>query len=427
MKKTLVPILLCILAAMVAFAGCASQTTSEEDAATSAVAEEASQPQESGAVVSASATLGTPAVATTPESSAPSASPTQRASTPAAFDMEVAQNGTSAKAVEANETGDVTIGLSIPNLADPLYADVAQGIAARCDELGYALVTRDANGDATQQVSHFESFLNQDVTAVIASAVDGADLADAAQALNDAGIILISFGPQVPYANEVFAIDEYSYGQQLGEWAATFSRTVQGGVSNILILTDDSKVDVGDRADGMQDAILRDIPDPMILDRAQQTTKEGGKQATQAALEELPDLNVILATTDEAAEGALEAMEEAQLSEAQQDDIFIGCISSSQAGFELVAEKRMFRATVGLPRAKAATSCVNAVQGMIEAMSVPVRENVQKTYWPPMLVAYPAPPDRTETGAAVHPVAPASESTGAPQAEASESTASPAP
>lgn len=380
MKRIAMSALMCMVAAMVALAGCApavaSPSASAQGGSTQGASAEATE--DAGEAPGASASA----------EGSPSVEPTL-ALAEETIDVNVAQTGSNEKILAAQEGGQVVVGLSLPNLRDTIYEQVATGIQAQCEELGYKLVTKDAMNDADRQAKDFEEFLEEGVTAVIASPISQAALEEPTRAMNEAGIILVSFGVQLPNANQVFAIDDYTLGEQLGANAAAFSTAVHSGIANILILTDDSKDRIATRADGMQEAVLQGTEDPVIVDRVQQTTKEGARSATEQALERQPELNVILATSDEAAVGALEAIQDAHLSEEQQATIFIGSIGGAQDALDRVSENGMYRATVGIISDTAGRNCVQAIQGIIESGRMPVRSQVATSYWFPALTAQP--------------------------------------
>ena len=90
---------------------------------------------------------------------------------------------------------------------DVYKRQVKNGVEAMCKEYGYELTVVDANYDVAKQVSDFENFMNQGVTAVISCPIDSNALIDVTQKMNEQGIIVISFAPLVPNANAIFTID----------------------------------------------------------------------------------------------------------------------------------------------------------------------------------------------------------------------------
>jgi ribose transport system substrate-binding protein len=66
------------------------------------------------------------------------------------------------------ETKQITVGMSIPQMANPYFVSVMNGVQKKCDELGYKLIPVDAGYDVAKQVSDFENFGNQGVDCVIA-------------------------------------------------------------------------------------------------------------------------------------------------------------------------------------------------------------------------------------------------------------------
>lgn len=319
--------------------------------------------------------------------------------------VEVAQTGTNALIQAAKESGTVRVGLSVPSLADPYYAQVRDGVQAACDERGYELVVTDATDSAEKQATDLATLALENTTAVIASPVDQAVLEEAAAQLNQAGTILVSFGTQsqdldaprfsgkqVPGANSVYVMREYDYGSALGKNAASWIREKLQDMGNVLILTDDTNLQSYTRANGMMDAIMSNSSDSFIVDRVTATDRESGKQATAEMLAVMPEINVILATTDAAALGAQDAVREAGLAEETLTTFYIGGSGgSTDARADMESAGSLIRATVNLAPQQVGTNCVNAIASILESGTMPVQDSVMIAYWTPMAITQEAP------------------------------------
>lgn len=330
--------------------------------------------------------------------------------------VEVAQQGSNALIQAARDGGPVRIGLSVPSLADPYYAQVRDGVQSACDERGYELIVTDATESAEKQATDLATFALEGTTAVIASPVDQAALEEAAAQLNEAGTILVSFGTQsqdldaprfsgkqVPGANSVYVMREYDYGTALGKNAATWIRDRLQDSGNVLILTEDTNLQSYTRANGMMDAIMSASSDTFIVDRVTAADRESGKAATAEKLQAIPEINVILATTDAAALGAQDAVREAGLPAEALETFYIGGAGgSADIRADMNAEGSLVRATVNLAPEQVGINCVNAVANIIDGGSMPVQDAVMIAYWTPMAVAQ-------EAGAAAEPAAAAEE------------------
>lgn len=315
--------------------------------------------------------------------------------------VDVAQTGTNALIEAAREGGPVRVGLSVPSLADPYYAQVRDGVQAACDERGYELVVTDATDSAEKQATDLATFALEGFTAVIASPIDQAALEEASAQLNQAGTILVSFGTQsqdldaprfsgkqVPGANSVYVMREYDYGSALGKNAAAWIRENLQDMGNVLILTDDTELQSYTRANGMMDAIMSTSSDSFIVDRVTATDREAGAEKTTEMLEMMPEINVILATTDAAALGAQDAVRAAGLPEDRLATFYIGGSGgSTDARADMESGTSLIRATVNLAPQQVGTNCVNAIANIIEGGSMPVQDSVMIAYWTPMAIS----------------------------------------
>ncbi|MBD5559555.1 MAG: sugar ABC transporter substrate-binding protein [Clostridia bacterium] len=383
--RSTVILIAAVLFLITAAAGCAADVETQADT-----------PQVSAEAAEAAEATSTPTPEPVPESSV------IRPDDPSAEEIAVtvAQTGSDALIQAAQAGGPVRVGLSVPSLADPYYAQVRDGVQAACDEHGYELVVTDATEDAAKQAQDLATFALEGTTAVIASPVDQAALEDAAAALNQAGTILVSFGTQsqdldaprfsgkqVPGANSVYVMREYDYGTSLGKNAATWIREKLGDTGNVLILTDDTSLPSYTRANGMMDAIMSTSSDSFIIDRVTATDRESGREAVAEKLAVMPEINVILATTDAAALGAQDAVREAGLPQETLDTIYIGGSGgSTDARADMASGESLIRATVNLAPQQVGINCVNAIANIIAGGSMPVKDAVMIAYWTPMAV-----------------------------------------
>ncbi|WP_066686576.1 sugar ABC transporter substrate-binding protein [Christensenella intestinihominis] len=366
MKKTVfVTVLAILLVTAMALTGC-SAPAAEPSASTEASVEASAEP---------SVEASTEASASAEESAAePDAQATQA--------VPVASTANDAVIKAAKDSGTVTVGMSIPQLANPYFVSVKNGVEAMCKEYGYQLTVVDAGYDVAKQVSDFENFMNQGVTAVIACPIDSNALVDVTQKMNEQGILVISFAQLVPNANAIFTLDEYTYGTVIGSNAAKWINEKLDGKGNVLIISQDNVEAVVKRADGIEDTIKKECPDAVIVARQAGDNPEKGMQITEDVMQAHPEVNVITGNNDAGPLGAVEAVYGMNLDQATLDKFYIGGGDATPEAIEKMNDAAsIYRATVDLGPYQTGEDCVNAIKEIVDSGKVPVNDEVKTSYF----------------------------------------------
>ena len=257
----------------------------------------------------------------------------------------------------------VTIGLSIPQLANPYFVTVMKGVQARCDELGYTLITVDAQYDVAKQVSDLENFGNMGVTAFIACPIDSNALIPVVDQLKDMGIIAISFAQIIPNAHAILTIGEYEYGVAIGKNAAKWINEKLDGVAEVLIISQDNVEAVKMRGDGIQDTIMSLAPGATIVGRQAGDNPESGMRIAEDYLQQYPNLKVITGNNDAGPLGAHEAVKAAGRNT---DDFYVGGADATpEAIAKMKEEGSVYRATVDIIPFKTGLDTVDFIQEFI--------------------------------------------------------------
>lgn len=293
------------------------------------------------AMVAAGCQAGTPAVESTDSGSAGTDAPeTASAETPAA-------------------DSEVTIGMSIPQLANPYFVSVMNGVQDKCDELGFTLTVVDAGYDVAKQVSDFENFGNQGVDAVIACPIDSNALIPVVEQLHEKGVMVISFAQIIEDADAVFTLDEYTYGVAIGENASKWINEKLGGKAQVLIISQDNVEAVVRRGDGIEDTIKKLCPDAEIVARQAGDNPEKGMEITENILQQYPDVKVITGNNDAGPLGAYEAV--IGMGKASEDFYIGGGDATPEAIEKMKEEGSIYRATVDLGPYDTGLGCVESV------------------------------------------------------------------
>ncbi len=363
-KKVLVAVLAIVLVAAMAV-GCAAPAATPSAEAT----------KEAAASASAEATTEASASAAASDSAQPDANATQA--------FPVAETANDAMIKAAKESGTITVGMSIPQLANPYFVAVKNGVEAKCKEYGYQLTVVDAGYDVAKQVSDFENFMNQDMTAVIACPIDSNALDDVTKKMNEKGVLVISFAQIVPNANAIFTLDEYTYGTVIGENVAKWINEKLDGKGNVLIISQDNVEAVVKRADGIQDTILKLAPESKIVARQAGDNPEKGMQITEDVMQANPEINVITGNNDAGPLGAVEAVMAMNLPADKLATFYVGgADATAEAISKMKEEGSIYRATVDLAPYTTGENCVDAIKSIVESGKVPTGADVKVTQFP---------------------------------------------
>lgn len=100
-----------------------------------------------------------------------------------------------AQARSLRKTRTQTIGLVLPDVRNPFFADLAHAVEQRARDVGYATLLGNANEDAEQQDRYFDVMLTQRVDGLIAA--PQGDLADL-QAVLDSGVPTVFVDRVIP-------------------------------------------------------------------------------------------------------------------------------------------------------------------------------------------------------------------------------------
>ncbi len=264
------------------------------------------------------------------------------------------------------ETAQVTIGMSIPQMANPYFVSVMNGVQKKCDELGYKLIPVDAGYDVAKQVSDFENFGNQGVNCVIACPIDSNALVPVVDKLKEKGIIVISFAQIIENANAIFTLDEYTYGVSIGTNAAKWINEKLDGKAEVLIISQDNVEAVVARGNGIQETIEKLCPNAKIVARQAGDNPTKGMEITENIMQQYPDVRVITGNNDSGPLGAYEAILGLGLSKEELDKFYIGGGDATpEAIAKMKEENSIYRATVDLSPFQTGLDCVTTLNDFL--------------------------------------------------------------
>ncbi|MFV0352392.1 MAG: sugar ABC transporter substrate-binding protein [Oscillospiraceae bacterium] len=270
----------------------------------------------------------------------------------------------SGAAQTSGATGEkIKVGMSIPQMANPYFVSVMNGVKAKCDELGWELTVVDAGYDVAKQISDFENFGNQGVNAVIACPIDSNALVSVVDKLKADGVIVISFAQVIENANAILTLDEYTYGVAIGENAAKWINEKLDGKAEVLIISQDNVEAVVQRGNGIQDTIEKLCPESKIVARQAGDNPEKGMQIAEDVLQQYPNVKVITGNNDSGPLGAYEAVK--AMGKNTEDFYIGGGDATPEAIAKMQEDGSVYRATVDIEPYQTGLDAVTTIQDFL--------------------------------------------------------------
>lgn len=200
------------------------------------------------------------------------------------------------------------LGLSISTLNNPYFVSLRDGAQAAADEAGMELIVTDAQNDASRQQSDIQTFVTQQVDAVLVNPVDSEAIVPAIEAANQSDIPVLALDRAAEGGEVATTIisDNVEGGQLAGEELA--SLVEEGGVAQLEGIpgTDAAR----DRGEGFEQALEEQDAVEVVASQAAGFDRAEALNVTQNILQANPDIQGIFAQNDEMALGAVQALGE---------------------------------------------------------------------------------------------------------------------
>ncbi len=268
-----------------------------------------------------------------------------------ADDGDVVDQGTSTEE-NAAEGDTVVIGWSGPASDHGWLGAINSGAIAAADSFGDVdLRVAEGTNDVTAQIAAIETFINDEVDAIVLLPSDGAALTEVAIKAMQAGIPVINVDREFssPFAARATVLgDNYGMGVSAGTYICEqLGDTPDAVVAEIAGI--DSLPLTQDRSDGFKDA-LDDCGLEVSNRVAADFTVQGGESATSQLLSAAPKIDAIWNHDDDQGIGVLAAIDAAG-----RDEFFMVGGAGSQNAMEAIeADDTVLKATIVYPSTQAA-------------------------------------------------------------------------
>jgi ribose transport system substrate-binding protein len=204
-----------------------------------------------------------------------------------------------------------SIGLVTINLQALFFNQINDGARQASQEFGADLQIVDGSNDPARQVQAIESFITQQVDAIIVIAIDVEGILPAVQAARDAGIPVVAIDAriEVPPANTFIGVDNYGAGVQAGEYTATYVADEMGGEATVGIVGALNSFIQNQRRDGFVEAVGNGEGVEVVGTVDGQNVQEIALTAAENLVTANPNLDIIYATGEPALVGVIAAVE----------------------------------------------------------------------------------------------------------------------
>lgn len=208
-----------------------------------------------------------------------------------------------------------SIGVTVGDLANPFFVQIAKGAELKAKELAgdKVNVTSVSSGyDLGQQVAQIDNFIAAKTDMIILNAADSKGIGPAVERAKKAGIVVVAVDVAADGANATVTSNNY----QAGEIACQTITDKLNGKGNVVIINGPPVSAVQDRVQGCMD-VLAKHKEIKLLSHNQNAkgSREGGLEVMTSLLIAHPKIDAVFAINDPTAIGADLAAKQAQRKE----------------------------------------------------------------------------------------------------------------
>lgn len=214
----------------------------------------------------------------------------------------------------------ILIGLSLSTLDNPFFESIQSGAEDSARRLGVQLLVEAADNDTATQEAQVLNMIDQGVSAILLNPVDGEAIVPAIEALNAAGIPVITVDRSVAGGEVVahIASDNVAGGQMAGRYLIeTIKET--GAVVELQGIPGTSAAQ--DRGAGFNQVVAEHDDINLFAQVVANFSREEARAAFAQLLAENEEITAVFAHNDEMILGAIEAAADAGRTD---DIVFVG-------------------------------------------------------------------------------------------------------
>jgi len=192
-----------------------------------------------------------------------------------------------------------TIGVTIQNATNPFFKAEERGAQAAAKEIGAKVLFQHGNQDVATQTEVVDTFIRQQVDAIVIDAVDTQALGPAIERAKQADIPVVAIDVGAEGADVTITTDNV----QAGEIACDYMAEYIGGKGQVGILNGTPITSVTDRVKGCNQALNRYPDIEVVANQRSDNSRDGGLAVGGDMLTANPGIRAIFAINDPGAIG----------------------------------------------------------------------------------------------------------------------------
>lgn len=288
-------------------------------------------------------------------------------------------DSTKDETAETTEKDEFTVGFTVMDLSNPIWAEICESAVAVGKEQYNATITvLEAKNEPATQISQVENFINMGVDAIIIAAVDVTSMDAVCKKAMDAGILVMGYGMKLNECDLFMINDNAGAGKLIGELAAEFINDNYGGKADVGLITYYEAQETLDRGDAMKESLAANCPEAKVVMEASSVVADEGMEITENFLQAYPDMKVIMSIGDGAAVGANQAIKAAN----KQDGFGIFAVDCTIEAMQIMANGENIIGEVSF--GTGSQIGVNVIDTCMKAVTTGVYE--KENYTPNILV-----------------------------------------
>jgi ribose transport system substrate-binding protein len=262
------------------------------------------------------------------------------------------------------------IGIVACTYSTDYHSAVPDAAVAYAEELGIRVETFDSEIDVERQISGIENFVSSGADVIVVCVFDPPSVQAALEEAAEAGVYIVQYAGRnvAEFGGVTISIEDEDLGKAAGEYAAQLINDEKGGVANVAILDYPDIANVVLRADAIAAALAENAPDAVIVGNYLGGTTENGLSSMETALQEHPEIDVVVSINDAGAYGAMQALEAA--GKTADDTIIVGIDAEPQA-LEYISSGTMYRGTVDTAPAETGRMSIMAAIKLLAGSTLP--------------------------------------------------------
>jgi len=271
------------------------------------------------------------------------------------------------------------IGVDLYYRRDEYYVDLEATFTNYGAEKGYEMVIQDADGDVAKQIQQMEDFITAKVDAIAIAVADPDALVDVIDRAVDAGIPVVCFdgGANSGKISTKVIFDYVKNGQLVGEWIVNYINEQLKDKEKVKVAILDfppSPVVCVPIADAVQ-AAVEALPNVEVVARQNgKANRTDSMAAAEDILTANPDLDIFFGINFDTGAGALAAVQAAN------SNAIVTCAGWASEGFELLEANdknlKVMCANVPVTQAK---DTIDAIAAIFEGKELPAETISQPT------------------------------------------------